>query len=83
MKALKAFIKPFEAPQRKKIWGHHKEVKDLSQYNFLKCPEREGLKHMTKGLTYSFSLHNFVLLDQYCLSKDLSLSGMNHFSFLR
>ena len=37
MTALKAFIKPFEAPQRSV------KVKFFFQYNFQKCTGREGL----------------------------------------
>ena len=39
MKALNAFIKPFEAPQRSEKFNF------LFQYNFLKCTGREVLKN--------------------------------------
>ena len=48
MKAFKAFIKPFEVPQRT-FWGTAKKYKNknltqfLFQYNFQKCMGRSGL----------------------------------------
>ena len=60
MKGLKAFMKPFETPQRSvkiKIWLTF----CLSQYNFQKCTGREGLK---QSLNYTeLSSKNSHILD--------------------
>ena len=77
MKALKAFIKPFEAPR--------KNVGFLLEYNFLKCTAWEGLRRVKRFLAVGkvgsgwnpltwlsrrsiTALHNITVLKYNCRS---------------